>query len=79
METNRILIETTIIIEYLRTRHRATITNFEKAIATFDECCLYTKPILHCNPKFSMMLIVACNIIFIPHQRISATCVKLPA
>jgi hypothetical protein len=40
METNRILIETTIIIEYLRTRHRATITNFEKAIATFDECCL---------------------------------------
>ena len=40
METNRILIETTIIIEYLRTRYRATITNFEKAIATFDECCL---------------------------------------
>jgi len=40
MGTNRILIETTIIIEYLRTRHRATITNFEKAIATFDECCL---------------------------------------
>ena len=40
METNRMLIETTKIIEYLRTRHRATITNFETAIATFDECCL---------------------------------------
>ena len=40
METNRILIETTIIIEYLRTRHRTTSTNFEKAIAKFDECCL---------------------------------------
>ena len=40
METNRVLIETTVIIEYLRTRHRATITNFEKAIATFDECFL---------------------------------------
>ena len=40
METNRVLIETTVIIEYLRTRHRATITNFEKAIATYDECFL---------------------------------------
>jgi len=40
METNRVLIETTVIIDYLRTRHRATITNFEKAIATSDECFL---------------------------------------
>jgi tRNA(fMet)-specific endonuclease VapC len=40
METNRVLIETTLIIEYLRTRHRAIITRFEKAIAKFDECFL---------------------------------------
>ena len=40
METDRVLIETTIIIEYLRTRHRTTITRFEKAIATFNECFL---------------------------------------
>ena len=36
----RILIETSIIITYIRTRHKGNTTLFEKAIATYHRCFL---------------------------------------
>jgi predicted nucleic acid-binding protein len=39
METNRVLIETTVVIDYLRTRDRK-VTIFEKAIEKYEKCFL---------------------------------------
>lgn len=40
METDRILIETSVLIKYFRTSKRQEITLFEKAIERFNKCFL---------------------------------------